>query len=345
MADRIELIRAFEDTQRRMMADPELQEQTRRMMAGTLLFQPGYEAFCLPAKKEMAEIEVCEDTTFHCAQREILAGKTGNPGTAGANEATVTGNPGAPSNADASGTPSNPGAAGAGDTVVTGNPAGRIAVLNFANAYSPGGGVRQGAMAQEECLCRSSNLYAALTMRYLSRNYYKWNGRYTGDMGTDAVIWSPGVTVFKSDDAVPVLLEEPFQVDVLTCAAPYYDTRKKHPVTRERLREVFDSRIRNILEVAVSRLTEAGTKAGTKAGTEAGTKAGTGAGTEAGTGVLILGAFGCGAFNNPPELVAECFRRQLVERGYGRYFRKVVFAIKRNQRGNDNLEAFREVLS
>ena len=298
MADRIELIRAFEDTQRRMMADPELQEQTRRMMAGTLLFQPGYEAFCLPAKKEMAEIEVCEDTTFHCAQREILAGAPNNP-------------------------------------------AGRIAVLNFANAYSPGGGVRQGAMAQEECLCRSSNLYAALTMRYLSRNYYKWNGRYTGDMGTDAVIWSPGVTVFKSDDAVPVLLEEPFQVDVLTCAAPYYDTRKKHPVTRERLREVFDSRIRNILEVAVSRLTEAGTKAGTGAGTKAGTEAGTGAGTD----VLILGAFGCGAFNNPPELVAECFRRQLVERGYGRYFRKVVFAIKRNQRGNDNLEAFREVLS
>ena len=298
MADRIELIRAFEDTQRRMMADPELQELTRRMMAGTLLFQPGYEAFCLPAKKEMAEIEVCEDTTFHCAQREILA-------------------------------------------CAPNNPAGRIAVLNFANAYSPGGGVRQGAMAQEECLCRSSNLYAALTMRYLSRNYYKWNGRYTGDMGTDAVIWSPGVTVFKSDDAVPVLLEEPFQVDVLTCAAPYYDTRKKHPVTRERLREVFDSRIRNILEVAVSRLTEAGTKAGTGAGTKAGTEAGTGAGTD----VLILGAFGCGAFNNPPELVAECFRRQLVERGYGRYFRKVVFAIKRNQRGNDNLEAFREVLS
>ncbi|MDO5134105.1 MAG: TIGR02452 family protein, partial [Eubacteriales bacterium] len=50
---------------------------------------------------------------------------------------------------------------------------GRVAVLNFANAYSPGGGVTRGAMAQEECLCRSSNLYEGLTLPYLLKNYYK----------------------------------------------------------------------------------------------------------------------------------------------------------------------------
>ncbi|MBR2255757.1 MAG: DUF2263 domain-containing protein [Blautia sp.] len=40
-----------------------------------------------------------------------------------------------------------------------------VLALNFANAYTPGGSVSEGVMAQEECLCRSSNLYAALTVR------------------------------------------------------------------------------------------------------------------------------------------------------------------------------------
>ena len=190
---------------------------------------------------------------------------------------------------------------------------GRVAVLNFANAYSPGGGVTRGAMAQEECLCRSSNLYSALTLPYLIRNYYKHNEKTTGELGTDAVIYSPGVTVFKSDDALPTPLAKTFQTDVLTCAAPYVNPNRKKPIPLEKLEDTFNHRIRNILEVAAAN----------------------------GADNLILGAFGCGAFNNPPDLVAGCFRYYLVDKGYRDYFKCVVFAIKG---GGRNYEVFRDIL-
>lgn len=177
---------------------------------------------------------------------------------------------------------------------------GKVAALNFANAYSPGGGVTRGAMAQEECLCRSSNLYEGLTLPYLLKNYYKYNSRNTGDLGTDAVIYHPGVTVIKDDSEVPALLGHPFQVDVITCAAPYVNPDRKKPIPPEKLENAFNHRIKNILEVAIANDVD----------------------------VLVLGAFGCGAFNNPPDLVAGCFRHWLIDREYGRSFKHVVFAIK-----------------
>lgn len=203
------------------------------------------------------------------------------------------------------------------ESFVSGQNDHKVAVLNFANAYSPGGGVAQGAMAQEECLCRSSNLYSSLTLPYLLKNYYKWNSKNTGDMGTDAVIYSPGVTVFKTDDSIPRELDDWFKVDVITCAAPYYDPGKKKPVTEDKLREVFYRRIRNILEVAVANDVD----------------------------VLVLGAFGCGAFNNPPGLVAEVFRDLLMGKSYGRFFTTVLFAIKKNNEKNTNLTAFMSVFT
>ena len=192
---------------------------------------------------------------------------------------------------------------------------GRVAALNFANAYSPGGGVTRGAMAQEECLCRSSNLYEGLTLPYLMKNYYKYNAKNTGDLGTDAVIYLPGVTVFKTDDDLPLPLDSPFQVDVLTCAAPYVNPDRRNPIPREKLENAIGRRIRNILEVAIAN----------------------------GADCLVLGAFGCGAFNNPPDMVAGCFRHLLLEREYACFFRRVVFAIKR-QRDNANYATFRRVL-
>lgn len=191
----------------------------------------------------------------------------------------------------------------------------KTAVLNFANAYNPGGGVKNGASAQEEALCRCSNLYEALTVSYMIRHYYKWNQKNTGDMGSDRIIYSPNITVFKSDDEIPEMLTDWFKVDVISCAAPYYDSQKKKPVSKEKLEEVFMNRIRNILEVSIANEVD----------------------------YLILGAFGCGAFNNPPQLVAKVFRKLLVDQRYAAYFEKVIFAIKKTGDVCQNYEAFRTV--
>ena len=279
MISRISLIGVFEDTQRKCREYPDLNRATVEMQARTILYLKDFDAVDPREKSSEPCIEICEDTTFHCAGKLLKEI----------------------------------------DADLSQERNAKIAVLNFANAYNPGGGVKNGAMAQEECLCRSSNLHSALTLPYILRNYYKWNSRHTGDMGTDALIWSPGVTVFKTDDAVPTEMkrEDWFRVDVLTCAAPYYDKNKKHPVTEEKLRDVFYHRIRNILEVAIANDTD----------------------------ILVLGAFGCGAFHNPPELVADVCRELLIEKRYFRFFKRIMFAIKKNDSKNTNLEAFRKVFS
>ncbi|MCR5182639.1 MAG: TIGR02452 family protein [Clostridia bacterium] len=193
---------------------------------------------------------------------------------------------------------------------------GRICALNFANAYNPGGGVERGARAQEEDLCRTSNLYNAITRRYFIENYYGWNRRNTGDLGTDNLIYSPGVTVFKNDDYSLKAREDWFRTDVITCAAPHLHPEKTRPVPRGQLVEAFDSRIVNILEAAIENDAD----------------------------VLILGAFGCGAFNNPPALVSDCFRYVLLEKDYAKYFRSVIFAVKKGSWINRNYEVFSKVL-
>ena len=100
-----------------------------------------------------------------------------------------------------------------------------------------------------------------------------------------------------------------------TCAAPYYDKDRKHPLSLDKLRSAFCDRIDNILAVAAANNVD----------------------------ILVLGAFGCGAFNNPPEMVADVFYDQLTRGRYVRCFRKVLFAIKADGvKGMKNYNTFSE---
>ena len=56
--------------------------------------------------------------------------------------------------------------------------------------------------------------------------------------------------------------------------------------------------------------------------------------------VLILGAWGCGAFHNNPNNVAQCFKTVLADYGYAKYFDNICFAIYGGEDGK-NITAFR----
>lgn len=111
----------------------------------------------------------------------------------------------------------------------TEDPARKIAVLNFASASHPGGGVVRGANAQEECLCRCTTLYPALTGENAAPFYRLSRGN---SLHTDACLYTPGVVAIKTDTSLPELMprEEWLSFDVVSCSAPNpaHPARQRH---------------------------------------------------------------------------------------------------------------------
>ena len=198
-----------------------------------------------------------------------------------------------------------------------------ISVLNFASATNPGGGVLKGAGAQEECLCRTSTLYECLCEDEIVKDFHKkhWIALKSGKMDSlynDDYIHTCDVTVFKSDTAKPVLLPETewFNVDVISCAAPnlrymsQHDREWKKKATDKVLFEIYKKRINRVLDMA--RFMESD--------------------------VVVLGAFGCGAFANPPELVAKAMHEAIDEHIYD--FEVIEMAVYCSPRDTSNYDVF-----
>ena len=156
-----------------------------------------------------------------------------------------------------------------------------ILVLNFANPVNPGGGVRKGARAQEEDLCRTSSLLYSLES-FEASEYYKYNRALNTYMGSDAVIITPKVEIIKDSDGN--LLDESAVVAVMTCAAPMINYGLKG-MSENQYQDLFYNRIVGMLCVAVYM----------------------------GYKHLVLGAFGCGAFGNDAKIVSDLFYKALKE--------------------------------
>ena len=200
----------------------------------------------------------------------------------------------------------------------------KIAVLNFASATRPGGGVKSGSSAQEESLCRCSTLFPTLDRRWLWQKYYDVNRAAQDVRHSDACIYSPGVIICKTDESIPRRMppEDFVTVDVISCAAPnlrnepanFHNPETGEPIRMDpdQLREIHMKRARHILHVAAYNKVD----------------------------ILILGAFGCGAFANDPRIVAQAYRRILGE--YLGRFDVVEFAIYCRDQETENYKAFYE---
>lgn len=201
----------------------------------------------------------------------------------------------------------------------------RVCVLNFASAVNPGGGVVQGASAQEECLCRCSTLYPCLNVEEMWKKFYGPHRAAANPLYNDDCLYTPGVTVFKYDTLFPERMGEKewYQADILTCAAPnlrdamadFLSEEKKGKLEigrKDGLYRLHLKRIERIFQVAAANEAD----------------------------VLILGAFGCGAFCNPPETVAKAFRT--VQKKYAAYFETIEYAIFCSGDETKNYTAFCE---
>lgn len=94
----------------------------------------------------------------------------------------------------------------------------RVAVLNFADALTPGGLVFEGVETQEEDLCRCSNLYPCISQGKVFDDYYGYNRSLENDVYSDRLIYSKDVLFFKDEDywCIPIRTK----CDVITCPAP-----------------------------------------------------------------------------------------------------------------------------
>ncbi|KUO17475.1 TIGR02452 family protein [Streptomyces dysideae] len=173
---------------------------------------------------------------------------------------------------------------------------GSVAVLNFASARNPGGGYLNGAQAQEEALCRASALY---TCQIRVRAFYDHHRAHRDPFYTDRVIHSPGVPVFRDDRGH--LLDEPYTAGFLTAAAPNAGVvRRTAPERAAELPHALAVRAERVLETAAAH----------------------------GHRRLVLGAWGCGVFQNDPAQVAAAFRALLGPGGrFAGTFEHVVFGV------------------
>ncbi|KAF9777158.1 hypothetical protein IL306_004557 [Fusarium sp. DS 682] len=201
-------------------------------------------------------------------------------------------------------------------------------VVNFANRHSPGGGWLNGAMAQEEALCYRSSLALSLNKKHYP-------------LERDEALYSPYALIVRNDlfsgHEISLLPARDLPVvSALTVAAlrnppvriftgeprkdkqhrPSLEGFEKRVFAKDRDRDITKAKMRLCLRMAANHKHD----------------------------MLVLGALGCGIYDNPPEDIAHCWLEVMREDEFsGNWWREVWFAVF-DPKNEGNFEIFHQVL-
>lgn len=206
------------------------------------------------------------------------------------------------------------------------------AVLNMASNTKPGGGVLKGSAAQEESIFRRTDLFRSLYQ------YVPFGEEFGVRMSIDGYplkenfggIYSSGISLFRESEPFGYKLKEhPVKLSFITVAAVKNPKLVRTSLLSKELRidssqvETVKNKIRTILRIGLRHRHDS----------------------------LVLGAWGCGAYANPPRHIAELFRHILMEEEFKNKYRRITFAIlddhntRKPHNPHGNLLPFKEVFS
>ena len=169
-----------------------------------------------------------------------------------------------------------------------------VICLNFASAKNPGGGFLGGSQAQEESIARSTGLYNCQMKAW---DYYEVNRHTKSCMYTDNMIYSPTVPIIKDEEGTN--LDSLTLASVITAPAVNFGVvKKREPHRIPEVEIIMKRRIAKVLAIAL----------------------------EHGHQAIVLGAWGCGVFQNDPKDIAPWFK-EVINTQFKNEFAKIVFAV------------------
>lgn len=169
-----------------------------------------------------------------------------------------------------------------------------VLCLNFASAKNPGGGFLGGSQAQEESIARSSGLYPCLLK---ASEYYNYNRSLKSGFYSDYMIYSPFVPIIKNEEGE--IIEEPMYCGIITAPAVNNGVvKRREPERINEVETVMKRRIKKVLAIAHLHQHRC----------------------------LVLGAWGCGVFQNNPIEMARYFK-EILDGGFKNKFERIFFAV------------------